>query len=50
MKTPILSLVCLACILNAGDAAVRAQTPINSTDSTAPSYDMKAQALLDLRP
>jgi uncharacterized damage-inducible protein DinB len=49
MKTPILSLVCLACILNAGDAAVRAQTPINSTDSTAPSYDMKAQALLDLQ-
>jgi hypothetical protein len=44
MKTPILSLICIACILNAGDVATNAQTP----DSTAPCYDMKAQALLDL--
>jgi hypothetical protein len=49
MKTPILSLICLACILNVSDAAMRAQTSGNSTDSTAPSYDMKAQALLDLQ-
>jgi uncharacterized damage-inducible protein DinB len=49
MKAPILSLICLACILNVSDAAMRAQTSGNSTDSTAPSYDMKAQALLDLQ-
>ncbi len=49
MKTPILSLICLACVLNAGDAAMHAQTSGNSTDTTAPSYDMKAQALLDLQ-
>ena len=49
MKTPIFSLICLACILNASDVAMRAQTPNNSTDSSAPSYDMKAQALLDLQ-
>jgi uncharacterized damage-inducible protein DinB len=49
MKTPILSLICLACIVNAGAVAMDAQTPANSTDSTAPSYDMKAQALLDLQ-
>jgi uncharacterized damage-inducible protein DinB len=28
---------------------MHAQTPDSSTDSTAPSYDMKAQALLDLQ-
>jgi len=28
---------------------MHAQTPGSSTDSTAPSYDMKAQALLDLQ-
>lgn len=49
MKTPALSSICLACILNAGAVAIHAQTPGNSTDSTAPSYDMKAQALLDLQ-
>jgi uncharacterized damage-inducible protein DinB len=49
MKAPILSLICLACILNVSDAAMRAQTSGNSTDSTAPSYYMKAQALLDLQ-
>jgi len=46
MKTPILTLICLACIPN---IATHAQTPSPSTDSTAPSYDMKAQALLDLQ-
>jgi hypothetical protein len=49
MKTPTLFLVCLACILSAGALAMRAQAPNNSTDSTPPSYDMKAQALLDLQ-
>jgi len=49
MKTPILSLICLACVLNAGAVAMLAQTPDKPTDSTAPSYDMKAQALLDLQ-
>jgi uncharacterized damage-inducible protein DinB len=49
MKTPILSLICLACILNASGAATCAQSSSNSTDSTVPSYDMKAQALLDLQ-
>jgi len=49
MKTPILSSICLACILNAGAAPMHAQTPGNSTDTTAPSYDMKAQAVLDLQ-
>ena len=49
MKTPILSLICLACILNASAVTMHAQTPDMSTDSTTPSYDMKAQALLDLQ-
>ena len=49
MKTPILHLVCVACALSAGAVTVHAQAPDNSTDSTAPSYDMKAQALLDLQ-
>src|SRR5258708_30864180 len=49
MKVPVLSLTCLACILNAGAIAMEAQTPGSSTDSTAASYDMKAQALLDLQ-
>jgi uncharacterized damage-inducible protein DinB len=49
MKTPFLSLICLACLATAGGVAVHAQTPDSSKDSTAPSYDMKAQALLDLQ-
>ncbi len=49
MKTPIFSLICLACAVGAGAVAMQAQTPASSTDSTAPSYDMKAQALLDLQ-
>lgn len=48
MKTQISHLICLACILNAAAVASVAQTPDKSTDTTAPSYDMKAQALLDL--
>ena len=49
MKTPILSLVCLASILNASAVAMNARTADSSTDRTAPSYDMKVQALLDLQ-
>ena len=49
MKTPILSLICLACILNASAVAMHARAADNSTDHTAPSYDMKGQALLDLQ-
>jgi uncharacterized damage-inducible protein DinB len=49
MKTQILSLISLACVLNAGAVATQGQTPNNSIDSSAPSYDMKAQALLDLQ-
>ena len=48
MRTPILPLICLACILNAGAAASNAQTPDKPTDTAAPSYDLKAQALLAL--
>jgi len=46
MKTLILPSICFACALNIGAIAMHAQ-PAN-TDSTTPSYDMKAQALLDL--
>src|SRR4051812_11769800 len=49
MKRPILSLICLACILNASAVAMYARAADNSPDRTAPSYDMKAQALLDLQ-
>jgi len=38
---------CLACAL--GVAIASGQAPQNPTDTTAPSYDMKAQALLDLQ-
>ncbi len=47
MKTPILSLICLACFVKAGTVPMHAQS--SASDSTAPSYDMKAQALLDLQ-
>ena len=49
MKTPILSLICIACILDASAVTMYAQTPDKSGDSTTPSYDLKAQALLDLQ-
>ena len=49
MKTHILSLICFACLLSAGTVATQSQTPDKSTDTTGPSYDMKAQALLDLQ-
>jgi uncharacterized damage-inducible protein DinB len=49
MKSPIHSLICLACILSAGAIAMPAQTSDSSTDTTSPSYDLKAQALIDLQ-
>jgi uncharacterized damage-inducible protein DinB len=49
MKTPVLSLICLAYTLHAGSVGMHAQAAPGSTDSTSPSYDMKAQALLDLQ-
>jgi uncharacterized damage-inducible protein DinB len=41
--------MCFAFLLNSGAVAMHASTPDNATDRTAPSYDMKAQALLDLQ-
>ena len=49
MKTPALSLIFLASMVSASAVAAHAQASNNATDSTAPSYDMKAQALLDLQ-
>jgi uncharacterized damage-inducible protein DinB len=49
MKTPILTSISLACILSTGAIVTLAQTPSTSTDTTAPSYDMKAQARVDLQ-
>jgi uncharacterized damage-inducible protein DinB len=49
MKTAILGLVCAVCTVSASALLARAQAPQSSTDTTAPSYDMKAQALLDLQ-
>jgi uncharacterized damage-inducible protein DinB len=48
MKTPVLPLIPLACMLACGAIAASARASDKSTDSTAPSYDLKAQALLDL--
>ena len=48
MKTPILSSLCLASLLNASAVATHAQAPASPSDTTAPSYDMKAQALIDM--
>ncbi len=47
MRKQILLLMFLA-FIPARDGRMHAQTRANSNDSTAPSYDMKAQALLDL--
>jgi uncharacterized damage-inducible protein DinB len=48
MKSHIVSMICLACVLQTNAIAARAQATDSSKDTTAPSYDMKAQALLDL--
>ena len=47
MRALIVSSICFAWALNAGTVAMRAQA--SAPDSTAPSYDMKAQALIDLQ-
>lgn len=49
MKAAMMGLVCLVSTLAGNVLTTRAQVPQTSTDTTAPSYDMKAQALLDLQ-
>lgn len=48
MRKNILAVICLSGALSAGAVVALAQTPESAMDSTAPSYDMKAQALVDL--
>jgi uncharacterized damage-inducible protein DinB len=49
MKNVGWALVCIALIVSAGPVRVSAQNSVAAaSDSTAPSYDMKAQSLLDL--
>jgi uncharacterized damage-inducible protein DinB len=47
MKVFATSLICLAYFVNSGVSTAHAQTP--HSDDTAPSYDLKAQGLLDLQ-
>lgn len=50
MRRSIPALIWFACVLAAGNLGALAQPPGDSNaDKTAPSYDMKAQALLDLQ-
>lgn len=49
MRSSTLALLCFACALAGGTAMMSAQSPDSPTDSTPPSYDMKAQSLLDLQ-
>ena len=49
MKSTVLSLICMLSAVGGITSTTRAQAPQTSTDTTAPSYDMKAQALLDLQ-
>jgi len=42
-------LICMLSVVGGITSTTRAQAPQTSTDTTAPSYDMKAQALLDLQ-
>ena len=49
MKSTVLSLICMLSAVGGITSTTRAQAPQTSTDNTAPSYDMKAQALLDLQ-
>jgi uncharacterized damage-inducible protein DinB len=48
MQKSILAVFCLLGAMVGGSRVATAQTPDTSTDSTAPSYDMKGQSLLDL--
>lgn len=49
MRTATLGLICLLTAMSGNAIPVHAQAPQSSTDNTSPSYDMKAQALLDLQ-
>lgn len=48
MRRHILAVLCLLGALAVGPQSASAQSPQSSNDSTAPSYDMKGQSLLDL--
>jgi uncharacterized damage-inducible protein DinB len=49
MKTAIVGFVCLVSTVSGNALMTRAQAAQTATDTSAPSYDMKAQALLDLQ-
>ena len=49
MKTRILRLICIVSALNGTALMMGAQAAQSPNDTTTPSYDMKAQALLDLQ-
>ena len=49
MKTAIVGFVCLVSTVSGNVLMTRAQAAQTATDTSAPSYDMKAQALLDLQ-
>jgi len=49
MKTAIVGFVCLVSTVSGNALMTRAQAAQTTTDTSAPSYDMKAQALLDLQ-
>jgi uncharacterized damage-inducible protein DinB len=48
MRRPLFAVICLLGTLSTGAPMTLAQSPESPADTTAPSYDMKAQALLDL--
>jgi uncharacterized damage-inducible protein DinB len=48
MKNFLLAVACLVCALGSEAVVTLAQTPESATDTTAPSYDLKAQSLVDL--
>jgi len=49
MKTAALGLLCIVSFMGGSFSISRAQEAQNASDNSAPSYDMKAQALLDLQ-
>jgi len=49
MRTAIVGFVCLVSTVSGNALMTRAQAAQTTTDTSAPSYDMKAQALLDLQ-
>ena len=48
MKNFFPAVVCMVCALGSGAVVTLAQTSASATDTTAPSYDLKAQSLIDL--